>query len=133
MKSVGRKTNEASLIKLFKGNTKESKTAIKILLAIEEQKLKMERQEVYEFDDIFLVEEFYGEIGSLGITVQYRKKQLGCTGKYYMYIETDTDRVEYKTRVASKAWSLCIKAERLEEDKIIASEDALDSILSELS
>jgi hypothetical protein len=132
MNHKGRKTNRASLEKMFTGKDKNSLVAIEMLLKIETQELKMERQSVYEYDDIYFVEEFYGEIGNLGVTVQYKKKQLAITGKYYMFIETDKERIEYKTRVASKAWSLCNKAERIKEDSIVASEEALDDILSQL-
>ena len=133
MAHKGKKTTRASLIKLFSGDSQNSKIAIELLLKINDGEISMERQDVYESDDIYFNEEFYGEFKDLGITVRFQKKQLGITGKYYMLIETETETVEFKTRVASKAWSLCLKQENIKEDEYVAKPEVLDDLLLQLT
>jgi len=133
MAARGRKTTRESLTKMFSDSSKNSQIAIELLLKISENQITMERQAIYEADDIYFNEEFYGEYKDLGITVRFQKKQLGITGKYYMLIETDTETVEYKTQIAGKAWGLCLKQENVRDDEFVAKDETLDDLLLQLT
>ena len=133
MNHKGRKTTRANLEKMFNENTKNSQIAIELLLKISDGKIDMERMAIYESDDIYFNEEFYGEYKDIGITVRFQKKQLGITGKYYIFIETDTETVEFKTRIACKAWNLCVKQENIKDSQFVAKDETLDDLLNQLT
>ena len=53
MAAKGRKTTRKSIEAMFPAKSSQDLVAIEVLVKLAEDKIKMERQSVYEFDDIF--------------------------------------------------------------------------------
>ena len=104
-------------LKIRADQRKYEPLAKKVLVAMLEKRLELEEQPLVD-DGIFMIHEYFGELGEIEVSVQRMKKHNGINPRFNLKIYSDSVSVDVGGRFAAKAYSMASLEARKEEDSV---------------